>query len=139
MDVIVLIGRILFSALFVMSGMNHFARLDAMSGYASQKGIPAARAAVALSGLILLAGGLSVLLGVWGDLGALLLAGVLVPITLGMHRFWAETDEQAQQTEMAMFMKNTALIGAALIIFALFAYAGADLGLTITGPLFSLS
>jgi uncharacterized membrane protein YphA (DoxX/SURF4 family) len=78
-----------------------------------------------------------VLLGIWPDLGALLLVVFLVPTAIVMHAFWRETDAQTRQTEMISFMKDLALAGAGLALFALFAYAGDDLGLTITGPLFT--
>jgi uncharacterized membrane protein YphA (DoxX/SURF4 family) len=136
---IVLIGRILFAAIFVASAFGHLTQTQAMSGYAQAKGVPAARPAVLVSGLVILAGGLMVLLGLWADLGALLLVVFLVPTAVLMHPFWKETDSGAKQMEMIQFQKDIALAGAALITFALFAYAGDDLGLTLTGPVFDLS
>jgi putative oxidoreductase len=53
-----------------------------------------------------------------------------------MHGFWKETDAQAKMSEQVQFQKDAALGGAALLILALYAGYGADLGLTITGPLF---
>src|SRR6266511_2837285 len=73
MDIIVLVGRILFAYLFVTSGVAHFTQRQSMAGYAASKGVPAPMAAVLGGGVLLLAGSLSVLLGVWADLGALLL------------------------------------------------------------------
>ena len=62
----------------------------------------------------------------------------LVPTALIIHAFWKETDPQAKQMEMVQFQKDLALAGAALMLFAFFAHVGDDLGLTITGPAFSL-
>ncbi|UGT41183.1 DoxX family protein [Nocardia yamanashiensis] len=138
MDVLVLIGRVLFVLLFLSSGFGHIAQADAMAQYAKFKGVPMPKPAVLASGVLLIAGGLSVLLGVWADLGALLLFVFLLPTAFLMHAFWKETDPQAKQTEMVSFNKDLALAGAALMLFAFFAYVGTDLGLTITGPLFSL-
>lgn len=137
MDVIVLIGRILFVALFLGSGFAHLAQRQAMGGYAESKGVPAAKLAVPASGVLVLVGGLMVLLGVWADLGALLLVVFLLPTAVLMHAFWKETDPQAKQMEMVQFNKDISLAGAALMLFAFFAHVQ-DLGLTITGPLFSL-
>lgn len=137
MDVVVLIGRLLFSALFLVSAVNHFTNTDAMSGYAQSRGVPAARAAVLAGGVLLLLGGLSVLLGVWPDLGALLLAVFLIPTAVLMHGFWKETDPQARQMEQIQFSKDTALAGASLMLLGLFVAVGDQLGLVITGPLFS--
>jgi putative oxidoreductase len=139
MDVVVLIGRIVFSALFLVSSVGHLTQTDMMAGYAASKGVPAARLAVLSSGLLILAGGLMVLLGLWGDLGALFLVVFLVPTAVLIHGFWRETDPMAKQMEQVQFSKDMGLAGAALLVFALFAYAGHDLGLTLTGPVFNLS
>jgi len=137
MDVIVLLGRIVFSYLFISSGVNHIMQRQAMSGYAAHKGVPQALAATVASGVMILVGGAMVLLGVWADLGALLIAAFCFPTALLMHAFWKESDPQAKMMDMIQFTKDMALGGAALMLFAFFA-ATPDLGLTITGPLFSL-
>lgn len=138
MDVLFLIGRILFAALFLSSAAAHLTRTKAMAGYAASRGVPAAVPATIGAGLLILAGGLSVLLGVWADLGALLLTAFLVPTAVLMHGFWQETDPQARQMELVHFQKDLALAGASLMLLALIAYAGTDLGLTLTGPLFEI-
>jgi uncharacterized membrane protein YphA (DoxX/SURF4 family) len=138
MDVLVLIGRILFAALFLNSAVGHLTQSKAMAGYAGSKGVPAAQATVLCSGVLLAAGSLSVLLGIWADLGALLLLIFLVPTALMMHNFWTLTDAEARQGDMIHFMKDLALAGACLMLMALISYAGDDLGLTITGPLFDI-
>lgn len=63
-------------------------------GYARMYRVPAATLLVPLSGLMAVAGALSVMLGVWADLGALLLIAFLLPVAFFMHAFWRETDEQ---------------------------------------------
>jgi putative oxidoreductase len=136
MDVVILIGRILFAALFLVSGFAHFAQTNPMTGYAQSKGVPAARAAVLIGGVLLLAGGLSILLGVWPDLGALALVVFLVPTAVLMHPFWRETEAMPRQMEQTQFSKDLALAGAALMLFGLFVIAGDQVGLTITGPAF---
>ncbi|KNB54303.1 DoxX family protein [Streptomyces caatingaensis] len=138
MDVLVLIGRILFALLFLTSAFGHLTGTKAMAGYAAAKGLPAPAAAVAGSGVLLLAGALSVLLGAWADLGALLLAVFLVPAALTMHRFWQEAEPMTRQQEMTHFQKDIALAGACLMLLAFFSYVGHDLGLTLTGPLFDI-
>ena len=138
MDVIVLIGRILFVYVFLTSGYSHFAQRKMMAPYAASKGVPAAMPATLAGGVLLVAGGLSVLLGIWPDLGSLLLFAFLAPTAVLMHSFWKETDAQAKLTEMVHFGKDLGLAGACLMLFAFFSFAGDDLGLTITGPLFHL-
>ena len=138
MDIVVLIGRILFSALFLGSAFGHLTQTKAMAGYAASKRLPSPAVAVLGSGVLILLGGLSVLLGAWPDLGALLLIVFLVPTAFLMHGFWRERDPMMRQNDQVHFMKDLALAGAALVMFAFFAYAGHDLGLTLTGPLFDL-
>jgi putative oxidoreductase len=133
----VLLGRILLAALFLGSAIGHLTQTPAMSGYAQAKGVPAARAAVVVSGVLILLGALMVLLGIWADLGALFLFIFLIPTALLMHAFWKETDPQARQMEMIQFQKDIALAGGSLLALALFASAGDTIGLTITDPLFN--
>ena len=136
MSIVVLIGRILFAALFAQSAVGHFTQTKAMAGYAGAKGVPQPYLATLAGGFPLGLGALSVLLGVWADLGALLLVVFLVPTALLMHAFWKEPDAQARQLEMIQFNKDLALAGASLMLLGLFSIAGHKLGLTITGPLF---
>ena len=103
-----------------------------------EQGSPFRAAGRAGRRVLLALGGVSVLLGICPDLGALLLVVFLVPTALLMHPFWKEAEAQAKMTEQVQFFKDTALAGAALMLFALFAYVGDDLGLVIVGPLFSL-
>ncbi|UGT60833.1 DoxX family protein [Nocardia asteroides] len=138
MDVVVLIGRILFALLFLGSAAGHLTQADGMAGYAASRGIPAPKLAVIGSGVLILVGALSVLLGVWADLGSLLLVLFLLPTAVLMHPFWKETDAETKQMELIGFNKDVALGGAALALFAFFAHTP-ELGLTITGPLFHLN
>lgn len=136
MDVVALIGRILFAAIFIASSMGHLMQTQALAGYAQSKGVPMPKVATLVSGVVMLVGILMVVLGIWADLGALLLVVFLVPTAFLMHAFWKETDPQAKQQEQVQFMKDLSLAGASLLIFALVVKLGDDLGITITGPLF---
>lgn len=109
-------GRILFALVFVMSGVNHLMQRAAMTQYARSKNLPAAGAAVVVSGVVIFAAGVMIVLG-WHRFIA---AGALFLFLLGtaflMHPFWKEDDPQAQQNEMSHFLKDMALAGAALLI-----------------------
>jgi putative oxidoreductase len=135
-DVVALIGRILFAAIFVVSSRGHLMQTQALAGYAGSKGVPFPKPATLVSGIAMLVGALLLVLGIWADLGALLLVVFLVPTAFLMHAFWRETDGQARQQEQVQFLKDLSLAGAALLIFALVVELGDELGLTITGPLF---
>ncbi|MFM8841393.1 MAG: DoxX family protein [Actinomycetota bacterium] len=131
MDIVLIIGRVLFALLFINSGLAHFTKLEAMSGYAQFKKVPAAKLMVLLTGFMILLGGLFVALGIYADLGALLLAIFLVLSAFMMHNFWTIQDAQAKQGEMINFFKNLSLAGAALVIFVLVA-TGVDFGPSVT-------
>lgn len=116
---IVPLGRTLFAAIFIMSGFTHFSATTI--AFAASQGVPLASLLVPLSGIIALAGGLSILLGYHARIGGLLLALFLVPVTLTLHAFWKATDPMAVQIQTGMFMKNLSMLGGALLI----AYFGA--------------
>lgn len=139
MDELWLIGRLLFSALFIGSGIGQLVDLEGSAQYATSKGVGPAREGVIASAVAFIVGGLSVALGIWGDLGALLLIITLIPVTFIMHKFWAERDPTAKQHEISQFMKNIALIGGATVLFSIFARDTFGFGLpyTITDGAFS--
>lgn len=135
MDVCVVAGRILYTVLLLQAGFGHLTRGNSLIEFVKAKGMPLPAVAVYSSGICLLAGGLSVLLGVWADLGSLLLAVFFVVAALTMHNFWTQTQAMTKQNDRIHFNKNIELAGASLMLFAFFAHTS-DLGLTLTGPLF---
>jgi len=71
---------------------------------------------VPLSGVLALAGGISVALGYKTRWGAWALMGFLIPVTLWMHAYWTLSDPAAIHIQNAMFSKNLSMLGAALLI-----------------------
>jgi putative oxidoreductase len=113
-----LLGRVLFATLFLASGFNHLANTSSLTQYAAAKKVPAPRAAVLLTGVILLVGGLSVLLGFRPEVGLGLIGLFLLVVTPKMHNFWTLEDPMMRATDMAHFLKNLALLGATLMLLA---------------------
>lgn len=111
-----LLGRAIFGGYFLYNGLNHFLNEQTMSQYAAAKGVAQPDAAVTTSGAMLAAGGLSVLAGVKPRQGLATIIGFLIPVSLQMHRFWEEQDPQSRMAETVNFMKNMALVGAALML-----------------------
>jgi putative oxidoreductase len=136
MDVVFLIGRILFVVPFLLSVQIHLLNREQGVQYARMYNVPLAELGVPLTGLMALVGGLSVLLGVWGDLGALLIAAFLFLITPFMHAFWREQDAMQRGIQTAMFTKNFALAGGALVLFYVWNKLQGDAGASLTDPLF---
>ncbi len=114
MKYLVLLGRILYSSIFVMASFGHFS--PQTIAYSAAQGVPFASIAVPLSGIMSLAGGLSLALGYRARWGAWLLVLFLVPVTAMLHNFWAVADPMMAQMQQGMFMKNLAMLGGALFI-----------------------
>jgi len=111
---VVVLGRFFFVLIFLLAGPLHFSKQEV--AYAAAQGVPWASIVVPLSGLLALAGGLSILVGYRAKLGAWLLVLFLVPVTAMMHNFWAVHDPMMAQVQMAFFMKNVSMLGGALLI-----------------------
>lgn len=118
MKYLVLPGRILYSAIFIMAAPGHFAAKTI--AFAASKGVPMASIAVPMSGVIAFLGGLSILLGCRTKFGAWLIVIFLVPVTIMIHNFWAISDPVQAQIQHVNFMKNLSMLGAALLMIAHF-------------------
>jgi putative oxidoreductase len=119
MKAIVLLGRVLFSLIFITSSLNHFSAETI--GFAASQGVPLANILVPISGVLAAVGGLSIALGFKARLGAWLIVLFLVPVTLMIHDFWTFTNPMEREMQMIHFMKNISMLGGALLI----AYFGA--------------
>jgi len=111
-----LVGRALFSAIFISSGLNHLLKLDQVAGYAAANGVPAPKLATLVTGIMILAGGIMVLLGWRRFIGAGLLVIFLPVVAVMIHPYWRREDPMARANDRAHFMKNVALAGAALLV-----------------------
>lgn len=111
-----LAGRLIFGGFFLYNGINHFIHKDQLVPYASAKKVPVPQAAVLGSGALLVASGVSVILGLKPKLGALGLIAFLACVSPAMHNFWEHEDPGQRQNDMIHFSKNMALLGAALAL-----------------------
>jgi uncharacterized membrane protein YphA (DoxX/SURF4 family) len=73
------------------------------------------RTLVRLNGAAQVLGGVALATGNGRRLGALVLAGSLVPTTLAGHAFWQETDPAARANHKIHFMKNVSVLGGLLL------------------------
>lgn len=111
-----LVGRVLFGGYFLYNAYNHFKNTSSLTGYAASKGVPNPKVAVLGSGVLLLLGGLSVLMGYQMVYGLWALVIFLIPVTFTMHAFWKESDPAARASARIDFTKNLALVGACLLL-----------------------
>jgi putative oxidoreductase len=111
---VALLGRFFFALIFLLSAPMNFS--SHTIAYAASQGVPLASIAVPLSGVIALAGGLSILLGYRARSGAWLIVLFLAAVTPMLHNFWTVADPMMHQMQFIMFMKNLSMMGGALFI-----------------------
>jgi len=116
MKVPFLIGRLVFGGFFLYNGINHLKQRKQLAQYAESKSVPMAEVAVASTGVVLIAGGASILLGVKPKLGTAAIAGFLAGVSPVMHNFWSVQEPTQRLNEMINFSKNMALLGSALAL-----------------------
>ena len=128
MDILILISRILYGGVFVVLALGNFVKLDEKTALAKSKKVPAARLSVIAASTLAILGGLSIVLGYQIQIGVTFLVMFLIPASLMIHNFWSVEDPVAKQIDMINFLKNMALIGAALMFLALPQPWGVSLG-----------
>ena len=136
MDVINVIGRVLFALLFLQNGWNHLANPKVMVPFGEYIGVPSPKFSVPATGVMMIVAGVTIALGFWVDLGAILLVLFLPAAGYYGHAYWKETDPNMRAAQHAQFWKNIALTGAALFIFAIYGEFGDDAPASLGGPLF---
>ncbi len=133
-DIAFLVARIVFVLLFLTSGLGHLIKADMMAGYTKSKGVPFPKLATIVSGLAMVVGSLSIVLGAWGDIGSLLIVLTMLGTAFMMHNFWTLKDPMAKQGDQTQFLKDLSLAAGALGFFVVFT---ANPGLTLTSSLLS--
>lgn len=106
-----LIGRILIGLIFVMSGVSKIADPQGTQQYMTAMGLTTATTFLYAGAIFMeLAGGLSLLLGVWAKWGATALIAFMIPTTLIFHTNFGD------QNQTIHFMKNLAIMGGLLYV-----------------------
>jgi uncharacterized membrane protein YphA (DoxX/SURF4 family) len=108
-EYIQLLSRIILGLYFLFNSFNHFKNLGMLAGYAQSKNVPAPKFSVIFTGILLLIGGVTILLGTYVEVGVVALTVFFLPVTFMMHNFWAVQDPQQKMMEMVSFMKNMAI------------------------------
>jgi putative oxidoreductase len=105
-------GRVLISAIFILSGVSKLAAPAATIGYIESAGLPIAPLAFALAALIEVAGGLALIAGFKTRWTAAVLALFSVATALSFHF------NLGDQNQFIHFFKNIAMAGGLLQIVA---------------------
>lgn len=136
MDVVFVVARVMLVQMFIAGGlMFHLGQRQAATEAAKSMGVPLATVGVPLTGIGNIVGGLMVVLGVWGDVGALVLALNALMFAIFMHPFW-KVDADAQDEVMQHFLKDVTICAGLLLLFWVFNQVGEAAPLTLTDPLF---
>jgi putative oxidoreductase len=134
---IMLAGRLLFAGFFVgIAGRSHIQQSEMFVGFAKGTKFPAPELGGWPTGVWLVLGGLSVGLGIWPDLGALMVAIFAATAAFFVHRYWEIEDQMQQITQQQLFWRNMIIIAFCLFMFATFAALGPALRFAITTALF---
>ena len=105
-----LVGRILIALIFIVAGWEKVAGYAGTQAYMESQGVPGA--ALPLVILLELGGGIAIIAGFMARIVAPLLAGFCILSALLFHLDFSD------QTQMIMFMKNLAMAGGFLFLFA---------------------
>jgi putative oxidoreductase len=107
-----LAGRILVALIFLQSGIEKFVHYSGTLGYMTRAGLPFPQVLLVVSGIVETACALALILGWKARPAALVLVAWMIPVTLIFH------NPAAGQDAMIHFMKNVAITGGLLMLFA---------------------
>jgi putative oxidoreductase len=117
MNTAALAGRILLAVIFIISGFGKLTAFAATAGYMASKGLPMVPVLLVLTILVELGGGILLAVGFKARWAALAIFLFLIPTTLVFHKFWGIDAAQAQM-QQTQFLKNLAIMGGMLYVFA---------------------
>lgn len=109
-DWVTFVGRILLAVIFIMAGWNKIAGYDGTVSYMQAFGLPAILLPLVIA--LELGGGVALLTGVLARWAALALALFSIAAAVIFHSNFGD------QTQMTMFLKNLAIAGGLLMVFA---------------------
>jgi putative oxidoreductase len=112
-----LVGRILLSLIFLLSGISKIGGFAGTAGYMASKGLPMVEVLLVITIAIEIGAALMIIAGYKARLGAAALFLWMIPVTFVFHNFWAVPAAE-QQIQQIMFMKNLAMMGGMLYIMA---------------------
>lgn len=115
-SLLMLLGRVCIGIVFLWSAGEKLFNWNGTKEYMRGKYIPHISLLLPAAIFLQLAGGLSILLGFYARVGALLLIVFIIPSALKMHNFWTLLDGPDRITEKTHFMKDMAILGGLLFL-----------------------
>ena len=108
--IVAFVGRVMLAALFILAGVNKLGAIPATDAYIQSVGMPANLGLPAA--IFEIVAGLAIALGIFTRFFAMLLAGFCLVTAVLFHQNFADPMQAAN------FLKNVALAGGFLILFA---------------------
>jgi putative oxidoreductase len=108
--VLILVGRILISILFILAGFGKLTAIGGTAGYFGSLGLPLPTVTAVVVGLVELLGGLAILVGFQTRIAALVIALFTIGATLVAHLDFADG------MQVLMLQKNLAITGGLLVL-----------------------
>jgi putative oxidoreductase len=108
----ILIGRILLVLIFLKSGIGKIENFEGTAKYMASYGMPYTNFLLVGGIFFELVGSITIILGLFTRLGAVLLLIFLIPTTLIFHNIFVDPKMMIQ------FMKNVSMFGGLLIFLA---------------------
>lgn len=107
---IVLLGRLLLAAIFILSGYSKITNLSGTAGYLGSQGLPLPMVTATIVSLVELVGGLFILVGFFTRPTAYVLAAFCIATAFIAHFNFADMNQ------MINFQKNFAIAGGFLVL-----------------------
>ncbi|MCV3242228.1 DoxX family protein [Mesorhizobium sp. ZC-5] len=111
-SVLILLGRILLSIMFILAGFGKLTAIGGTAGYFGSLGLPLPNVTAVVVGLVELLGGLAVLVGFQTRIAALVLAVFTLAATAVAHLNFAD------QMQVLLLQKNLCITGGFLVLAA---------------------
>jgi putative oxidoreductase len=109
-NVVVLIGRILLAAIFILAGFGKLTDISGTAAYFAMYNLPGGAATAVGAGLVELLGGLAILVGFQTRIAGWVMAVFSVATALIAHMNWAD------MMQLIHFQKNLAMAGGFLVL-----------------------
>ena len=131
MDLLFLLGRVLFASAFLVLGAALLA-----TGHRNASDAVRWGGLGGVLGAAMVGGSALIATGLLADLGAILVAVPTAALTSVRHRFWLYSDAAERQASFTHLIKNVALIGGAAVLFFAYNQLQGEAPLSLTDPLF---
>lgn len=113
------LGRWIYGGILLLTAVDGLRNTEQRARYAEAKNVPRPTYANIISHALLLIGSVGIILWRGPVLATSAVVTFLLGVTPPMHNFWTVDDPERKQQELFHFLKNTALLGTALLLLGI--------------------